>query len=243
MMESYMNNEVLVLQDSIMGFNRIFEKYNTDFTNEIEQARKVVKERRGSSTLVFIVVCSLFSLIIAILSVFMFGWWAMLVLIASCITTLIIIITCNSIVSSKGILITYSICENKIVRRYHDARICDSEELSKNTIASITINQENQGMLALNPHNQTIIKNKFITDMCKVSTIVCSISTMYLLLLLTIILLMITNYLLGGTALKGLSILVAITYSIYVVYAYNRYLYCKNLATCINLYNNHSEMP
>lgn len=241
MMELYMNNEVL--QDSIMGFNRIFEKYNTDFTNEIEQAREVVKERRGSSTLVFIVVCSLFSLIIAILSVFMFGWWAMLVLIASCITTLIIIITCNSIVSSKGILITYSICENKIVRRYHDARICDSEELSKNTIASITINQENQGMLALNPHNQTIIKNKFITDMCKVSTIVCSISTMYLLLLLTIILLMITNYLLGGTALKGLSILVAITYSIYVVYAYNRYLYCKNLATCINLYNNHSKMP
>ena len=150
MMESYMNNEVL--QDSIMGFNRIFKKYNTNFANEIEQAREVVKERRDSSTLVFIVVCSLFSLIIAILSVFMFGWWAILVLITSCITTLIIIITCNSIVSSKGILITYSICENKIVRCYHDARICDSEELAKNTIASITINQENQGMLALNQH-------------------------------------------------------------------------------------------
>ena len=85
-------------------------------------------------------------------------------------------------------------------------------------------------MLSLNPHNQTIIKNKFITDMCKVSTIVCSISTMYLLLLITIILLMTTNYLLGGTALRGLSILVAIIYSIYVVYAYNRYLCCKKLA-------------
>ena len=242
MMESYTNNEVL--QDSIMGFNRIFKKYNTNFANEIEQAREVVKERRGSSTLVFIVVCSLFSLIIAILSVFMFGWWAILVLITSCITTLITIITCNSIVSSKGILITYSICENKIVRCYHDARICDSEELAKNTIASITINQENQGMLALNQHNQTIIKNKFITDMCKVSTIVCSISTMYLLLLLTIILLMTTNYLLGSTALIGLSILVAAIYSIYAVYTYNRYLYYNKLANSyINLHNNHFERP
>ena len=35
MMESYTNNEVL--QDSIMGFNRIFKKYNTNFANEIEK--------------------------------------------------------------------------------------------------------------------------------------------------------------------------------------------------------------
>lgn len=245
MMESYMDNEVL--QDGIIGLNRIFEKYNTNLTNEIEQAKGVIKERRGSFTLVFIGVCSFFSLIIAILSVFMVGWLAILVLIIFNITTLIIIIACNSITSSKDILITYSICDDKIVRGCHDTRIWNSEELAKNTIASITINQESQNAIkvaVLNPHHQIIIKNKFIADMCKVSTIVHSINTMYLLLLLTIILLMTTNYLLGSTALIGLSILVAVIYSIYVVYTYNRYLYYNKLSNSyINLHNNHFERP